>query len=388
MNHALRNRLVMPRRIFISVAEVSGDQHAAQLVQSLRQLEPSVVIEGIGGPLMKAAGCEVLHETVSNAAMGLGGVARYFELKKVLKQVEARVGTQRPDLMIGVDSPSMNFHFAKLAKSIGVPFLQYVAPQVWAWREGRVKKIARTIDRVACILPFEEAYFRGKGVNATFVGHPLFDELPQHRGEPFEAKFPNRPPVIGLLPGSRKGEALGMYSAMLRIADRIKVAFPTARFVTPTVAATHAIVTKKAAGRTDLTIAQDAFDTLVPQCDLCVVASGTATLHVAGFGVPMVVVYRGGSRLAYHGIARWLIITKKFSLVNLLAERDEWVAPEFIPWFCDPEPVAASAIDFLKHPEKLRAQHERLKKLLHDLDRPGASTNVARIAIEMMSRKN
>jgi lipid-A-disaccharide synthase len=153
----------MPRRIFISVAEVSGDQHAAQLVRSLLELDPTTVIEGIGGPLMKAAGCEILHETVSKAAMGMGGVGRYFELKKVFKQIEARVGTHRPDLMIGVDSPSMNFHFAKLAKSIGVPFLQYVAPQVWAWREGRVKKIARTIDRVACILPFEEAYLQGQG---------------------------------------------------------------------------------------------------------------------------------------------------------------------------------------------------------------------------------
>jgi hypothetical protein len=195
----------------------------------------------------------------------------------------------------------------------------------------------------------------------------------QHRGEPSEAKFPNRPPVVGLLPGSRKGEAMGMYSAMLQVADRIKAQFPNVRFVTPTVAATHAIVTEKAAGRTDITIAQDAFDTLVPQCDLCVVASGTATLHVAGFGVPMVVVYRGGNRLVYHGLARWLIITKKFSLVNLLAERDEWVAPEFIPWFCDPDPVANSAIDFLKHPEKLKATARTIEKAD---SRPGSPRRV------------
>jgi lipid-A-disaccharide synthase len=307
----------MPRRILISVAEVSGDQHAAQLIHSLLQLDPCLVIEGIGGPLMRKAGCTILHETVSNAAMAMAGFTRYFELKKVLKQIALRVQSEKPDLMIGVDSPSMNFHFAALAKSIGVPFLQYVAPQVWAWREGRIKKIIATIDRVACILPFEEGYFRAKGVNATFVGHPLFDELPADRGEPFETKFPHRPPVVGLMPGSRKGEANGHYAAMLEVADLIKVVFPDVRFVTPTVAATHAIVTELAAGRTDITIEQDAFDRLAPQCDLCVVASGTATLHLAGYGVPMVIVYRGGGKLLWQGFGLRFMITKKFSLGNL-----------------------------------------------------------------------
>ncbi|HEV7300060.1 MAG TPA: hypothetical protein VGN72_11895 [Tepidisphaeraceae bacterium] len=377
----------MSRRVFLSVAEVSGDQHAAQLIHSLRQLESSIEIEAIGGPLMRKAGCKVLHETVANAAMGMGGVGRYFELKKVLKQVETHLLANRPSIMIGVDSPSMNFHFAALARRLGVPFLQYVAPQVWAWREGRVKKIARTIDRVACILPFEEAYFRGKGVNATFVGHPLFDELPADRGQPFETKFPSRPPIVGLLPGSRRGEAVNHYAAMLEMATRIRQVFPKARFVTPTVDATHEIVTQLAKGRADVTVEQDAFDRLVPQCDLCITASGTATLHVAGYGVPMVIMYRGGSRLTYYGIAQWLIITKKFALVNLLADPDEWVAPEFIPWFDDPEPVAASAIDFLQNPDKLKAQHDRLLRLIKDLDRPGASMNVAKIAFEMMEKK-
>jgi lipid-A-disaccharide synthase len=377
-----------PRRVFISVAEVSGDQHAAQLITSLRQLDPDLRIEGIGGPLMRGAGCNLLHETVSNAAMGISGAMRYFELKRVLKAVTAHVRTTPPDIIIGVDSPSMNFHYARLARSIGRPFLQYVAPQVWAWREGRIRKIRRTIDKIACILPFEEPYFRAHGVDARFVGHPLFDELPADRGEPFDKKFPNRPPIVGLLPGSRKHEAVFHYTGMLQMADRIKAVFPAVRFITPTVAATHVIVSEKARGRKDVTIEQDAFDRLVPQCDLCITASGTATLHVAGFGVPMVILYRGGNRLAYYGIAKWLIITKKFSLVNLLADRDEWIAPEHIPWFDDPEPVAASAIDYLKHPEKLRAQHERLLKLIKDLDKPGASMNVAKMAMGMMVTKS
>jgi lipid-A-disaccharide synthase len=131
-------------------------------------------------------------------------------------------------------------------------------------------------------------------------------------------------------------------------------------------------------------VEQDAFDRLVPQCDLCIVASGTATLHVAGYGVPMVIVYRGGGKLVWHGLGRWLVITKKFSLVNLLADRDEWVAPEIIPWFCDPVPVARAALDYLQHPEKLKIQHDRLLRLIKDLDRPGASMNVAKMAMEMM----
>src|SRR5687767_6677932 len=170
-----------PRRVFITVAEVSGDRHAAQLIAALRQLDPTLIIEGLGGPLMAAAGATIHRDTVTDAAMGWRAALRTFEVLDMLRWTRRHFEQNRPDLHVGVDSPSMNFHFAKLARRLGIPVMQYVAPQLWAWREGRMKKVRRWIDRLACILPFEEAYFRSHGVNATFVGHPLFDELPAQR---------------------------------------------------------------------------------------------------------------------------------------------------------------------------------------------------------------
>jgi lipid-A-disaccharide synthase len=398
----------MGRRVFITVAEVSGDRHAAQLVTALRQLDPTLVIEGLGGPEMAEAGATIHHETVSNAAMGWRGALRLFEIRKLLKWTEQRFEQHRPDLQIGVDSPSMNFHFAKLAKRMGIPVMQYVAPQLWAWREGRMKKVRRWIDRLACVLPFEEAYFRDHGVNATFVGHPLFDELPE-RGEHTngELKFPDRPPVIGLLPGSRRSEAERNFPGLLRAAQLIEREFPEAKFFVPTTAATHPVVEVYAKDRTDtgarggddahtfppqprqLEYRLDAFDEMVPRCDLCLTVSGTATLHVAGFGVPMIVVYRS-SRASWDLLGRWLINTRTFALVNVLAAGpnaapDRHIVPEFVPWFGDARPVAKLAIDFLRDPAKLRAQRAKLDELVGSLDHPGASMNVARMALDMLN---
>src|SRR5579862_3618146 len=147
----------MARRVFITAAEVSGDKHAAQLVRSLRALEPDLVIEGYGGAEMAAAGATVHRDTVTKAAMGWRGALRAFEVIRLLRWTKAYFQRHRPDLVIGVDSPSMNFHFERLAHGMGVPTLQYVAPQLWAWARWRMRKVRKWVDEVACILPFEEA---------------------------------------------------------------------------------------------------------------------------------------------------------------------------------------------------------------------------------------
>jgi len=429
-----------PRRVFITVAEVSGDMHAAHLIRSLRQLDPTLQIEGLGGPAMRAAGATIHHETVGKAAMGAAGFLRAFEVIRLIRWTKQYFRQHPPDLQICCDSPAMNFHFAKLARRRGVPVLYYIAPQLWAWREGRMRKLRRSVDHVACILPFEEAYFRGHGVPASYVGHPLFDELAERsheqtdptaraettlplppgeasgsgdrprvgRGEGWEnesASFadghqqfepspspspggrgdqsagPLKTPTIGLLPGSRRGEANANFPPMLQVAQRIRTAFPGTKFLVPTTAATHPVVTELAASAADIEIAQDAFNQMVPSCDLCITVSGTATLHVAGHGVPMLVVYRLNPAL-WHGAGRWLVRTRTFALVNLLAGTH--VVREFVPWFGDPAPVADAAIDLLQHPQKLAEQREQLAKLVRTLDRRGASTNVAKLALQLM----
>ena len=373
------------KRVFITVAEVSGDNHAGQLVRSLRQLDPAIEVEALGGPALRAAGATVLHETVRSAAMGLAAARRGPEVLRLLRWTRNHFAQRRPDLQICCDSWGMNGRFAKLAHDAGVPVLYYIAPQAWASREGRVKQLRKRVDRLACILPFEERFFRDRGVPAVFVGHPLFDELPPRQPRPpVPAAFTaDRPPVVGLLPGSRRGEAAANFPPMLDVARRIRATFPGVRFVVPTTGATDPVVRRHATGATDLTIRLDAFDELVPQCDLCVTVSGTATLHVASHGVPMLVVYRLPA-WQWHLAARWVIRAPAIALVNLLNGPGERLVPEFFPWNGRADAVANAAVDLLAHPSKLAAQTAGLDRLVRTLDHPGASMNVARLAMELM----
>jgi lipid-A-disaccharide synthase len=373
-----------PRRVFITAAEHSGESHAAKLAAALRRLDPTIQLRGLGGPAMAAAGVELLADTVSNAAMGLRALLRAREVSKLLKRTRDHFDAHKPDLQICVDSWTMNSHFAALAKSRGVPVLYYVAPQTWASREGRLKKMRRVVDRLCCILPFEEMYFRSRGIEATFVGHPLFDDLPPGRDLSRPAPhFPDAPPVIGLPCGSRRSVAKANFPRQLKVADRIKVAFPTARFLVPTTPLTHPIVAPLIAGRTDIEAVEGDFDAVVKRCDVCVTVSGTAALHIAAWGVPLVVVYHGNP-LLWHAIGRWMIRTRTYSLVNLLNDARRHIAPEFIPWYGSTKPVADCAIDLLRQPEKLAEQRAQLLQLTKRLERRGASERAAKIALQML----
>lgn len=377
----------MSRRVFITVAEVSGDRHAANLIRCLRALDPTLIIEGHGGPEMAAAGAVIHHETVRRAAMGWQAALRVMEVRRLLKWTKRHLDQNHFDLQICVDSWAMNCHFAKLARDRGVPVMYYIAPQTWASREGRIKKMRLWIDRIACILPFEEEYFRRHGVEAEFVGHPLFDQI---SAEPVDInpgkKAADHPPVIGLLAGSRRSVTAANFPRLLAVADRIRKIFPQVRFLCPTTSATHHIVNDLAAGRGDIEISQDAFNEMVPRCDLCITVSGTASLHAAAMSVPQVVVYYGNPIL-WHLIGRWIVKTRTYSLINLLSDSREPIVPEFIPWHGSTQPAADCAIDLLKHPEKLHHQREKMRQAIQPLRQSGASKRAAAMAMEMMAGK-
>jgi lipid-A-disaccharide synthase len=398
----------MAKRIFITAAEVSGDLHAAHLISSLRKLDNTLVMEGHGGPQMRQAKATIHHETTANAAMGFSAIARVKEMFTLLKWTRKYFKASPPDLQICVDSPALNFHFAKAAHAVGTPVLYYVAPQLWAWREGRMKKLRRWVDRVACILPFEEAYFRSHGVNATFVGHPLFDELHEPAGAARPVRDFGDAPIVGLLAGSRRSEAARNFPRMLDVAAAIRKRFPDARFLLPTTEATDPIVRRHVEAlppssilhppSSSFEIRQAAFDQFVPRCDLVITVSGTATLHVALHNTPMIVVYYGRP-LTWNAVGRWLIKTRTYALVNLLAAEPELassgrvtpamhIVPEFIPWHGSTQPAVDHALDLLAHPEKLAAQRRRLAALARKLERPGASMAVARMAIEMLAARH
>lgn len=373
----------MPGRIFITVAETSGDLHAAELVRGLRAIDPALAFEGHGGPHLREAGVLIHRQTTDRAAMGLRAIGRVMEMKRLLRWTRRVLQNNPADLHICVDSWSINWHFARLAGKLGTPVFYYIAPQTWASRPGRLKRLRRWVDQVACILPFEEEYFRRHGIPATFVGHPLFDELPPHREMPPGLRFPDRPPLIGLLGGSRKSVVTHNLPRLLDAARRIRKEFPEARFIAPTTDTTDPIVRKLSAAFSSLSIRRNEFNAVAAECDLCLAVSGTAVLQAAAFGTPMVVVYHVNP-LLWHLIGRWVVNTRTYSLVNLLSDHHEHLVPEFIPWHGSTGPAAECALDLLRHPEKLEAQRQRLRHLIDTLDRPGASANAARLAYSML----
>lgn len=391
----------MARRVFITVGEASGDRHAGLLVRELKVLEKDIIVEGIGGPAMAEAGAMVHYDTVRRAAMGWKAMLRYFEISRILKWTRGYFRDHRPDLLICIDSWAMNWHFAKLAHGMQIPVMYYIAPQAWASRPGRVKRLRRYVDRVACILPFEEKFFHDHGLEATFVGHPLFDELPVRPPDDPQQRFPHRPPVIGVIPGSRLNVAKENFRNLLQVCDRILEAFPHAKFLVPTMPATHDVVKRclgakysagppEEAGGNELqaigpfSLGLNQFDELVPRCDLCLTVSGTATLHAAGHGAPQIVVYRLNP-VIWHLAARWLINTRTYSLVNLLNDSHREILPEFIPWYGSNQPVADKALEYLRNPELLAEQRDRVRNLIRGLNRSGASRNAAKLAIDLMT---
>jgi lipid-A-disaccharide synthase len=378
------------RRLFITVAERSADQHAGNLVRALKRLDPTIEVHALGGDALRSAGAIVHHDTVSNAAMGLRAFGRAFEVKRLLRWTDEFCRQSRIDLHVCCDSWTMNVHFAKQAKARSTRVLYYIAPQAWASREGRVKKLAQVADRVACILPFEEKFFRERGVDVTYVGHPLFDELRSGGGRPWAGLEAGAVSSIRVaLPcGSRGSVARANFPRQLAVAEIIRRSIPDASFVVPTTSSTDAIVRAMIEGKPYVSAKRDAFDELLPGCDLAITVSGTATLHIAAHRVPMIVVY-SASKLLWHTLGRWLVKIRTYAQVNLLAndgidDPSKHIVPEFIPWFGPVEPVANRAIAMLQSRAERDVQQKSFDKLIERIGQPGASHQVAKIVMEML----
>lgn len=326
-----------PLTIFLSAAEASGDEHAARLIAALRRKLPGARIVGVAGEKMAAEGCEVLEDMTVHASMLGGPLKKLGYYYRTVKRLQQDIRRIRPDVFVPVDSPALNWHLAAAAREAGSPVVYYICPQVWAWAPWRIRKLARLTDHVACILPFEEPYLRHRGVNATYVGHPLLESLaprPDPMPDLVEA-WAHGKWKVALLPGSRRGEIQAHTQALLQAAGKIIRRWPEARCVLTARNLAAARQIRAAIGRIPpihVEVAVGQTREVLAQSHFALAVSGTVTLEVAYFGVPMIIIYRTGRLLRWMHklLGRWAVPTPHLSLVNILAGRR--IAPEVMPW--------------------------------------------------------
>ena len=371
-------------RIFISAAEPSADAHCAGLITALQQTGCDIEFVGVGGPKMAAAGCKLLQNTVGRAVMMYKAFSQLAHYCKLIRRISRFLKSNKIDLVIVCDSPAFNFHVAKAAKKAGLKTLFYVAPQLWAWAEWRIRKIRKYCDKLACILPFEQDWFSRRGVDAVFVGNPLLDELGcclDHYRKQY-VDFEPQKALIALMPGSRAAEIASLWRPMQQIAMRIKEKYAGAGFVTVALDAEKQQLLKAseiAGFECNYTIGS--VSEAASAVDFAIVASGSATLQVAAVGCPMVIMYQC-SRILWHLGGRWLLKTKYLSLVNILGNRE--LVPEFMPYFGSIEPIVAECETLLADSNKLTQTSAELIKLAEPLAEKKACEQVAEMAVEML----
>ena len=366
----------------MSAAEASGDEHAANLIRTLRTELPDARFVGVAGKQMAEAGCEVLADLTRKASMLGGPMLRLGYYIRTIRRLQKAIRSIRPDLHVPVNSPALNWHLASAARKAGCPVLYYIAPQVWAWAPWRVRKLRRLTDAVACILPFEQQYFRARGVNAHFVGHPLFDNLPPADPPDLAAARDQGRWRIALLPGSRRREIQAHAPALAEVMARLGRRYPAAEFTFTALNAASAELIRRCAGRDDLPVEIGQTAKVLSRSHLALAASGTVTLEVAHFGVPMVIFYRA-SKWGYRLSRRWLIRAPRLSLVNILA--GERIVPELIPWSGDVNQLVAPAEAMLQDVPGLQRLRQRLRQLVEPLHASAAAAdNAAELVIKTM----
>lgn len=372
-------------RLLMVAGEASGDLHGARLLAELRRLVPELEAFGLGGDELAAAGLEALAESREIAVVGLTEVLKILpRARAIFHRLLAEVDARGAEAAILIDSPDFNLRLAKQLKRRGVRVIYYISPQVWAWRRGRVKTIARLVDRMLVLFPFELDFYRQAGVPVDYVGHPLVDEVPElpqvwqrprHEGEPYR---------LALLPGSRKSEVEALLPAMLEAAAILSrrlplevslVRAPTLtedwlrRFLAPSAVPVELVFGQR-------------FEHLA-NVHLAFCASGTATLELGLLGTPLLVLYRLG-RLTYF-MARLLVKLPAISLVNLVLERR--AVPELLQAEAEPAHVAEVAAALLGDPAKIAAMRAELSRLRSRLGASGAAGRAARAVAAELGRE-
>lgn len=372
-------------RILLSAGEPSGDLHGAAVARAMRRQWPDAELYGLGGPLMAAAGVRLLASLDDLAVMGLAEVASRVPLfLRLLRRLREELSTRPPQLVLPIDYPGFNLRLARSAKQRGVPVLYYIAPQVWAWRQGRAKKLARYTDRLAVILPFEESLFREAGASVTFVGHPLLDlEPPRRLREEFCGELgldPGRP-ILALFPGSRVQEVERHLPLFGETARRVQARRPD---VQPAIAASSAL-SEAAHADVGYPRTADAWE-LLHHATAAIVKSGTSTLQAALSNTPMVIAYR--MHPVTFAVARRLVRIENIGLANLVA--GERVVAELLQDQATPQSLSAAVDPLLDVDGAARRRVEvglaRVRGALSVSEEGSAAERVASLAAQLVDR--
>ena len=373
--------------VAIVAGEASGDQHGARLVKAMQGRHAGLFFCGMGGPALKQAGVRIVVDAAGLTVVGITEVvAKLPNILKGMATIKKLLQSLTPDLLVLIDFPDFNLHIATVAKKLGIPVLYYISPQIWAWRRGRVKRIAKRVDHMAVILPFEQPFYREHNVPATFVGHPLMDaDLPATDRNSHRCL--KNGPVIGLVPGSRDTEIARHLPVMLEAADLLERRLERAAFMVshaPSVARPQIdAVIERHYGQARIEVVSDGVEKIFERCDAIVAASGTVTLQAAIHGTPMVIVYKV-SPISYW-LGRALIRVPHIGLVNLVA--GERIIPELIQHEASAENIAAELQRMLGDADSLNHLRQRLFALRNVLGSGGASERVADLALGMLKNQ-
>jgi len=371
----------------ILAGEASGDIYGANLVLALKRLSPDTTFSGIGGLEMERVGVRIMYQLSGMAVVGMTEtIPKMRYIFRALRKLKTILAISPPDLLILIDYPGFNLNLAKKAHSLGIPVLYYIPPQVWAWRERRVRKIAKRVDRVAVILPFEKEFYRRFGLTVEYVGHPLLDIPLPEKGkkkirEHLDISY-DRSPILGLLPGSRDEEIVRLMPAMIGAAEIISHYYPRLYCILQLASTVREDVIRPYLrdATVDITIGRSDTKELLKIADLALISSGTATLEAAIMETPMVITYKVSPLSSM--IARSLAKVSNIGLVNLVAGKA--IVPELIQNKATAFGLAEEGLAILKD-DRLREEMKKGLKLVREqLGQGGASKKVAHIAWEMM----
>lgn len=372
----------MPR-ILIITGEASGDLHGANLAKALKDLDPTVSLVGIGGAAMAEAGVQLVRDIGKFDIIGMVGPSAIAAVVRRFLAMRRLFRSEPWDAVVFIDHPGLNLRYAYFAKAAGLRVLYYIAPQVWAWRPGRIHWIKRRVDHVMVILPFEKAIYDRAGIPCTFVGHPLLDAVaPEYDRARLRRKFQLEPQgrVIGLLPGSRSGEVEALLPIILDAAEKLLRREPKTQFILAQASTIQDNLLQPLLHRSlvPVTVVKEQASEVMAVSDLVLVASGTATLQAAVVGTPMVLLYR--TTWATYWFARVLIRVNWIGLVNLVANRG--IVPELIQQEATATRLSQEAFRLLGDPKAYQEMKSALLDVRCALGDPGASQRAAAVVLK------